>query len=198
MKKIISALSLIYLSACTIQPVVQGRVNSEESRCIGSVELNPQVAKLFAVSDDREMLQRALGEPKQGKLCQGKVYQFKQGQTLPLYRSWNSTNPNSQMGSWWAFNKPMGKVSLYRNDYEICYQWSPLDKLTQCQLKAGAKVVIGNGQSAQCSNYLSYPVSSVQQVYIEHSSELMQDCEQFDGVFKWQPEVIESKLRFKE
>ncbi|PKH01400.1 hypothetical protein CXF72_17165 [Psychromonas sp. MB-3u-54] len=197
MKKIISALGLIYLSACTIQPVAQSPVNSEESQCIGSVELNPQVAELFAVADDLQMLQRALGEPELGKLCQGKVYQLKQGQTLPLYRSWNSTNPNSQMGSWWAFNKPTGKVSLYRNDYEICYQWSPLDKLTQCQLKAGAKVVIGNGQSAQCSDYLSYPVSAVQQVYIENSSELMQGCEQFDAVFKWQPDVIESKLRFK-
>ena len=183
MKKIISTFGLIYLSACTIQPAGNNLVNSE---CVGSIELDPQVAQLFAVADEQEMLQRALGEPEHGKLCQGKVYQLKQGQTLPLYRSWNGTNPNSQMGSWWAFNKPTGKVSLYRSDYEICYQWSALDKLTQCQLKAGAKVLIGNGQSAQCSDYLSYPVSAIQQVYIENSSELMQECEQFDAVFKWQ------------
>jgi hypothetical protein len=61
MKRIISALGLMYLSACTIQPAGQSLINGDEPQCIGSVELNAQVAQLFAVSDDQQMLQRALG-----------------------------------------------------------------------------------------------------------------------------------------
>ncbi|MFT6924908.1 MAG: hypothetical protein ACJAZP_000478 [Psychromonas sp.] len=87
MKRIIFTLVLIYLSACTIQPDTQSPVDVNEIQCIGSLELNPQLAELFIVADDQQMLQRALGEAEHGKLCQGRVYQLKQGQNLPLYRS---------------------------------------------------------------------------------------------------------------
>jgi hypothetical protein len=50
-------------------------------------------------------------------------------------------------------------------------------------IKIRRKGVIGNGQSVQCADYLFYPVPPVQQVYIENSNELMQDCEQLDSVF---------------
>lgn len=50
MKRIISTFGLIYLSACTIQPAGNNLVNSE---CVGSIELDPQVAQLFAVADEQ-------------------------------------------------------------------------------------------------------------------------------------------------
>ncbi|MVD33254.1 hypothetical protein D6U54_19075, partial [Vibrio cholerae] len=67
------------------------------------------------------------------------------------------------------FELPSGYTADYRKNFEICYQWSPLDKLAKCTLKAGTKVVVGNGQSAKCSEYLSYPVSEKQQVFISEA-----------------------------
>nr|WP_202819722.1 hypothetical protein [Thaumasiovibrio subtropicus] len=89
------------------------------------------------------------------------------------------------MGSWWAWEKPAGSVSQYREDYEICYQWSPLDRLVVCDLKPGSKVVVGPGQSAQCSEYLTYPQSNKQQVYIENAATVMENCRYYGDAFNW-------------
>jgi hypothetical protein len=71
-------------------------------------------------------------------------------------------------------------------DDEICYQWSPLDKLSGCLLRPGVDVVVGTGQSAKCSEYLSYPVSAAQQVYIKNASSAVSDCRSYDGKFSWE------------
>ncbi|MCM0149691.1 hypothetical protein KCN56_14160 [Photobacterium galatheae] len=114
------------------------------------------------------------------------MYKVKDGEALTIYRAWNSTNPNSQYGAWWATSQPDGKVAQYRAGYEICYQWSPLDKLTRCELKSGSKLVIGNGQSAQCSQWLTYPVSADQQLYLEDTASLVGNCQTYDAVFGWE------------
>lgn len=159
-------------------------VSNSASECVGSPTPPAEFAPYLQQTSDPDLLNAALGEPTKGGLCQGQVYSVTQDFTI--FRAWNSTNPNSQLGDWWAFYEPAGKVAKYRSDYEICYQWSPLDKMTSCTLKAGSKVVIGNGQSAFCSDYLSYPASAALQIYMQNAGEQTDACSSFSGVFKWQ------------
>lgn len=161
-------------------------LSSEINACPGDFNLPVGLEDKFAQVEDDALLQSALGQPKAGKLCQGRVYKVKDNTRVTLYRAWNSTNPNSNMGHWWAFNRPQGQVSQYRADYEICYQWSPLDKLTHCTLKAGSKVVIGTGQSAECSPYLTYPASAAKQIYLADAAAVLSDCTNYEGNFNWQ------------
>ncbi|MBM9520337.1 hypothetical protein JWG39_10995 [Desulforhopalus vacuolatus] len=159
-------------------------VDSEEI-CLGSSTLPNNIANKFEAVKDKTLLNKALGSPQKGALCQGQVYKSKKGSKIILYRAWNSTNPRSKLGQWWAFNKPLGEISKYRSDYEICYQWSPLDKLVRCTLKDDIKVVVGTGQSAECSEYLTYPVSDKQQIYIDDPANSLIDCTIFSGEFNW-------------
>lgn len=177
----------VMLGGCTYStaPTTDKLVHSIKNTCIGTTAVTEALSNQFITSDDPALLNRALGEPTQGKLCQGQVYISKQDSQITLFRAWNSTNPNSKFGNWWAFNEPSGSITKYRSDYEICYQWSPLDKLVRCTLKAGTKVVIGTGQSTQCSEYLSYPTSMTQQIYIKNAKNAFDNCEEFDGQFNW-------------
>lgn len=140
---------------------------------------------MFEEVQDPALLADALAEPGKGKLCQGRVYQSKPGTSVTIYRAWNSTNPHSKSSKWWAFYQPAGDIEAYRADYEICYQWSPLDKMSQCHLKPGTKIVVGTGQSAVCSEYLTYPVSNKQQVFMTGGEDALSDCQDFTGVMSW-------------
>lgn len=190
MKPILFAVISLSLTACsTFQaqtPVSNTYVVGDIPACEGSTEIPKNLVQSFKPIEDLPLLKEALGMPNEGKLCQGQVYQSTAQSKVTLYRAWNSTNPNSQFGKWWAFNLPAGKIAQYRSDYEICYQWSPLDKMVTCTLKPQVKVVVGNGQSAQCSEYLTYPVSSAQQVFLDNASDALEDCQEFDGLMSWQ------------
>lgn len=153
--------------------------------CAGSTALPASLAGAFEPVDDASLLAKTLGKADQGALCQGQVYQSTASAKVVLYRAWNSTNPGSQFGNWWAFSRPEGAVAAYRTDYEICYQWSPLDMLVQCTLKPGTRVVVGTGQSAQCSQFLTYPVSAAQQVYVDQAQTVLADCATYVGEFSW-------------
>jgi len=155
------------------------------NQCPGDGSLPVQFAGDFTPIVDEALLTAAQGEPGKGGLCSGQVYQSKVASTVVLYRAWNSTNPNSKFGSWWAFQQPAGSVARYREDYEICYQWSPLDMMVRCTLKPDTKVVVGPGQSAECSQYLNYPASEAKQIYIENASAAMLDCAVYKGEFRW-------------
>jgi len=180
------AISLFVLStsACSHFGITSEQPKPEKS-CAGTTDLPGSLKAQFVAIEDSTLLQATLGEPEKGKLCQGQVYQSKPDSQVTVYRAWNSTNPNSRFGNWWAFNLPRGKIAQYREDYEICYQWSPLDKMVACTLKANAKVVVGNGQSAFCSDYLTYPVSAAQQVYLDNAKDMVLDCKEYDGVMSW-------------
>jgi hypothetical protein len=190
---LIAILLVLSCSACTldsgkgsgVQPPVALEQAQVTAQCPGTVALPTAVAGAFEKIEDDALLQSALGQPKKGGLCQGQVYQTKKDTRVIVYRAWNSTNPSSQMGNWWAFHIPEGKVSQYRSDYEICYQWSPLDTMTHCTLKADTKVVIGTGQSAECSPYLLYPASTKIQIYIKDAASSVADCAVYDGEFSW-------------
>ena len=186
MRNILVIALVLTLSGCAQVPgdnQVQ-EVNSENI-CSGSSVLPDTIAYKFEAIADEPLLNKALGNPLKGALCQGQVYQSKKDSEIILYRAWNSTNPNSKFGQWWAFNKPLGEIAKYRSDYEICYGWSPLDKLVSCTLKAETKVVVGTGQSAECSEYLTYPASDKQQIYMEDPAGSLVDCTVYTGEFSW-------------
>ncbi|WP_428243296.1 hypothetical protein [Gynuella sp.] len=174
-------LSVALLASCSSTPEL---VQTDE--CAGTTELPADFQSLFSEVEDAALLNSALGSANNGKLCQGQVYQLNADASLTLFRAWNSTNPYSRMGAWWALQKPAGSIAQYRSDYEICYQWSALDALVSCELKPGTKVVIGNGQSAQCSQYLTYPVSAALQVYLPDADQSMINCSTAEAVFFWQ------------
>ncbi|MGR8929803.1 MAG: hypothetical protein ACU836_04115 [Gammaproteobacteria bacterium] len=182
MKKVLISLVAMSLSACSSTPVKETHATNS---CIGTSSLPPEIENLFIEVKDDELLSKALGKPNEGRLCQGRVYESKEGTELTLFRAWNSTNPNSQYGNWWAFEMPAGKISNYRIDYEICYQWSPLDSLETCMLKPGTKLVIGTGQSTKCSEYLSYSISNKQQIFIDDAKSALVNCYSSDGEFSW-------------
>ncbi|MDD5273865.1 MAG: hypothetical protein PHU14_14265 [Methylovulum sp.] len=176
---IISALSVLYgCTTTTVKPTPQA--------CAGTAALPLSLASDFESVEDTVLLTKAIGTENKGALCRGQVYRSKTTSQIMLFRAWNSTNPNSKFGNWWTFNKPTGKVADYRKDYGICYQWTPLDMLVQCTLKPSVKVVVGAGQSVQCSQCLTYPVSATQQLFIENSESALSNCTTFSGVLSWQ------------
>ncbi|MCY7294717.1 hypothetical protein [Alteromonas sp. a30] len=154
--------------------------------CIGNTQPPASVAAYLTPATNDALLQQALGMPTKGGLCAGQVYEVTQSFTI--YRAWNSTNPGSEKGNWWAFSQPEGSTAKYREDYEICYQWSPIDMMTQCKIEAGTQVVIGPGQSAFCSQYLTYPTSAAKQIFMTDAASATTNCNTFQGVFQWQPQ----------
>lgn len=175
MKRILLTIFPVVLFGCASSPV-QTANTAQVQVCKGSVELPRALNRQFESADDKALLEDSLGKQDAGKLCQGEVYISKRKSHVRVYRAWNSTNPNSRFGNWWSFNKPTGLISQYRKDNEICYQWSPLDKMVSCTLKPGTKIVVGNGQSAKCSEYLTYPTSATQQLYVVDASNAVTDC----------------------
>lgn len=190
MKLPLLMLSVLVLSGCQLVPArpVQDLVSEppvpDANGCIGTTDAPAALADKLALTTDPTLQQQALGEAGKGGLCKAAVYEVTHAFTL--YRAWNSTYGGSRLGNWWAFSQPSGLIAGYREDYEICYQWSPIDKLVRCSVKPGTRLVIGPGQSASCSQYFSYDVSAAQQVYIDNASAAMLDCNDFDAVFRWQ------------
>lgn len=178
----------IFLYGCadTVTTINHKAEPIQPQACSGTTALPLPLASSFESAEDSALLAKAIGKKDQGSLCNGQVYQSKAGSQIRLFRAWNSTNPKSKLGNWWAFAKPAGKIADYRKDYEICYQWTPLDMLVECTLKPRVKVVVGAGQSAQCSQYLTYPVSATQQIFIDNAETALSDCKIFSGVFSWQ------------
>ncbi len=185
MNRILIAAVILAVTGCTALPERTTQLEPM-AMCKGSVSLPARVQNMFEPIEDTPLLNQALGAADEGKLCQGKVYKSKPGTQLTVYRAWNSTNLKSQFGNWWAFEKPEGIIAVYRSAYEICYQWSPLDKLESCTLKPETKIVVGTGQSAKCSEFLTYPSSDTQQIFIDDPRNDLTDCSYFDGVFQWQ------------
>lgn len=154
--------------------------------CPGSTNLPADLASKMVAVDDTNLLNSALGKKDMGGLCMGQAYEVKPDQQVTVYRAWNSTNPGSQFGSWWAFEEPNGSIADYRSAYQICFQWSPLDTLVSCTLEPGQRVVVGPGQSAVCSAYLTYPTSAKQQIYMQATQSKLANCTVKQGQFRWQ------------
>ncbi len=51
------------------------------------------------------------------------------------------------------------------------------------------KIVIGTGQSAECSPHLSYPASAARQIYIEDASTKVKDCNARNARSFWEVQL---------
>jgi hypothetical protein len=166
----IASLSLI-LIACSSNPP------AKMAGCIGSV-MPPPLG--MSAAQNPTLLAQAVGAPGKGGLCEGTVYQQDAGAAVLVYRVWDDSKPSSQMGRWWSFSQPQGPVAQYRAENAICPSWSQLNHVVRCQLKAGAQVAVGTGQSAACAPDPDYPPSPVNQVYVPNSSPdglLVENCQ---------------------
>ncbi|MCL1123563.1 hypothetical protein [Shewanella surugensis] len=151
--------------------------------CNGSLPLDLQSLQFIShVGEQNEVI----GKPGAGKLCQANVYRVKK--EITVWRTWNSEYQPSAKGKWWTFNMPMGAVSEYRQHYEICPSYSPIDKLIKCTLIQDEQIIVGTGQSATCSQYLTYKTSSALQVYIDDAAVSVKDCSLYNGQLSWTSE----------
>ncbi|AXE29805.1 hypothetical protein DK842_07835 [Chromobacterium phragmitis] len=169
----------LLLAACSTTPPPQ----LTQPGCVGGVA--PPPAGMRA-AQNAELLAKAVGVPGKGGLCEGAVYQ-QDGATAGaiVYRVWDSAKPGSRLGRWWSFHKPQGTVAQYQAANAICPAWSQLNSVVRCQLKAGAQVAVGPGQSADCAPDPALPPSPVNQVYVPNSSPdaiLVENCED-EGAF---------------
>jgi hypothetical protein len=182
----IAACGFLFGCANLPQPTPSTPPVAAPAVCPAPAGLPAPLAAQFEPATDAPLLAKAVGQADKGGLCTGQVFQAKADASVILFRAWNSTNPKSQLGSWWAFDKPEGNIADYRKDYEICYEWTPLDMLVQCRVKPGTKIVVGPGQSMQCSQYVTYSTSPRQQVFIDNAAAALENCTTFNGVFSWQ------------
>lgn len=155
--RVAAFLSVVLLSACATRL-------EHSNGCVGTVMSPPP--GLVEIADD-ELLRSALGAPAKGALCAGKV--FIAEKEVTVYRVWDSAKSYTLYGRWWSFSAPTGPRDKYQVDNDICPEWSPLNTVSSCTVKIGAKIVVGPGQSAQCAERL-LPASAVNQVYIANDS----------------------------
>ena len=129
--------------------------------CIGSVISPPDG---LVKTTDNELLTLAIGVPTKGSLCKGQV--FSTEKEVTVFRVWDKLNPIPLYGNWWSFLSPIGPREKYQVDNIICPEWNALNKMSSCTIKVGAKIVVGPGQSAKCSDGGLLPSTAVNQIYI--------------------------------
>lgn len=149
--------------------------------CKGTIDVSANNVK---ESNDALLLKSAVLNSGSGGICEGVVFEVTK--EIIVYRVWNSTYPDSRLKNWWTFDQPTGTLKAYRKDYEICCQWGPRDTIEVCSLKPGAKIVVGPGQSVDCSKDTNhnksaccdttYDVSPKNQVYIGSPSQDLTNC----------------------
>jgi len=93
-------------------------VEQPSGECPGNLGLSADRVAAFEPIEDKALLSAARGAPKQGGLYQGKVYKTKEDVEISLYRTWNSTNPNSRQYGWWTFDHPDGKIQ--KVSFRLC------------------------------------------------------------------------------
>ncbi len=148
---------------------------AEAPACEGVIDPAPAGSRPV---DDPALLAEALGQPGEGELCAGAVFEAEV--PLRLYRVWSAEKPWSETGRWWSLAPPQGPAESYRVENAICPEWSALDRASACVLKAGSRFVMGPGQSATCAE-VSYPPSPINQIFVDHDARagriLMESCE---------------------
>ncbi|MBU2707945.1 hypothetical protein KCM76_18260 [Zooshikella marina] len=158
--------SLLILVGCAghIAPEKSELHGVDGVACVGYIDQPPEGV---VAEEDKSLLDESLGVTGEGKLCAGKT--FVATKPVKVYRVWNSQKDYSKYGRWWSFQVPHGPKQQYREQNVICPSWSTLDRMSECTLKAGTKLVVGPGQSANCLS-TSYPKSAVNQVFVPNDS----------------------------
>ncbi len=133
--------------------------------CVGAMAEPPEGARAV---HDPALLESALGADGQGKLCAGAV--FEATRPVTVYRVWQRDRAYTELGRWWSLDRPEGSREAYRQRNAICAEWSALDVWSRCELRAGARFVMGPGQSARCEGGAVLPRSETNQVYIDNDA----------------------------
>lgn len=128
--------------------------------CVGSIEV-PSPAAVAIAADAR--LDEARAASGKGGICAGRAFVLQQD--VRAWRVWDSSRSAAEPGRWWSLARPAGSREAYRQDFAICRSWSALDRLLSCDLKAGAVILVGTTQSADCEEG-TYPKSAFNQVYV--------------------------------
>lgn len=118
--------------------------------------------------EDTALHESVIGAAGAGKLCAARTFEVVG--TVRVYRVWNSAQAYTANGRWWALEAPHGTRDEYRAAYAVCPEWSALDRVTACDLRVGAHVALGPGQSVTCQGNVSYPVSSALQLYVPNDT----------------------------
>ena len=148
--------------------------------CEGPISELPAGARRV---EDPGLLALAVGPPEGGKLCAGAVFEAER--PLIVYRVWQRDRPASERGRWWTLERPTGTRASYRAENVICPEWSAPDALTRCELRAGARFVMGPGQSTRCVDGGRLAGAAHNQVFIDNDARVgrvhVERCEPLDG-----------------
>lgn len=105
---------------------------------------------------------------------------------MKVWRAYNSENPYSKSGKWWTAHDIEGSISGYRQKYEICPSYSPLDRMEECSLPAGSTIVVGSGQSAKCNEYFKFASDKELQIYMPDATvDSLAGCKTYKAFFDW-------------
>lgn len=137
------------------------QVGVDGEACVGSIDPTPSA--LTQVTS-RALLSHAQLASGKGGTCLAKSVSV--ATPLVLYRVFDSANPHSKFGSWWALSRPTGTKENYRMAYAICPEWSNLDRFVSCEVRPGTELVIGTTQSTFCADGSMLPKTKELQVFV--------------------------------
>jgi hypothetical protein len=139
------------------------------------------LAGLLEVPDTDGLLAKARGAPGAGGVSGGVVYTVTAEGAVAVYRVFGG--PARENGRWWALAPAVGTPEEFRKSFGICPLWNDLSREKRCTLKAGARVVIGPGQSVDCKAprdapaAVSYEASATLQVYLDQPEAMIEGCQ---------------------
>ncbi len=111
-----------------------------------------------------------LQKPGEGGICSGQVWHYKGPTPVTLYRL-QDTRDDGGFGYWWTLSPPAASAEDIRRDNVICPEWNSMSQVVMCQVKLGAVLAVGPGQSQTCGkepgSQYCLPASPVIQVNID-------------------------------
>jgi hypothetical protein len=164
------------LGACSTPPRTGGDAPTGIDG-IACVETTADAVPHAVESADQTLLAEALGASGKGGICAGKVLVVQRSSRV--FRVWDARRAATEPGRWWAPIPPGSSREEYRGRYAICSAWSALDRLVSCDMKAGAVVLAGSTQSADCDEG-TYAKSGFVQIYVRndaaHDQVFVENC----------------------
>ena len=97
----------------------------------------------------------------------------------PLFRVYDSSKPNTRLGSWWSLNPPPKSEAEWRAMYAVCYEFdTAADQYIECYIKPNTMYVLGFTQSEACSDNTRYAQTDSMQVYVNayDNHSMFQNC----------------------
>jgi hypothetical protein len=168
MRRLFLVAPLLLACTATARSVSSARITAaaaSEAPCVGDGGGAPEGATAV---DDPALLARAIGAEGAGKLCAGAV--FEAARPITVYRVWQRDRAYTELGRWWSLERPAGPREAYRARNAVCPEWSALDAWSRCELRVGARFVVGPGQSARCEGGATIPRSATRQVYVDNDT----------------------------